>query len=95
MGALEEGGKVAAATVDAMRSVPLAIALLAVNAGFLGFSGYFLSQVSANASERNKAQMELISTLVTKVAERDCRSPTRTGMKSILYQNTLTPPELK
>ena len=94
MGVTEEGGRVATATVDAMKSVPLAIALLVVNAGFLAFSGYFLSQVAANASARDKAQTELISTLVTKVAERDCRAPTRTGMRSILYQNSLTPNEL-
>jgi hypothetical protein len=72
MGVTEEGGKVVTATVDAMRSVPLAIALLAVNAGFLGFSGYFLSQVSVNARERDKVQGELITTLVTKIADRDC-----------------------
>jgi hypothetical protein len=64
MNIIEEGSKVASATVDAMRSVPLAIALLVVNVGFLCFAGYVLGQVAANAGERNRSQMELIGKLV-------------------------------
>jgi hypothetical protein len=71
MGVTEEAGKVAVATVGAMQSSPLAIALLVVNMGFLGFCGYVLGEVAANASERNKQQMELIARLVTDI--RDCR----------------------
>jgi hypothetical protein len=68
-GVAEEAGKVASTAVESMKSVPLAIALLVVNAAFLGFNGYVLSEVSANARERNKDQMELIGRLV-----KDCRS---------------------
>lgn len=68
MGVTEEVGRVADTAVGAMKSVPLALALLLVNAGFLGFNGYVLSEVSTNARERNKDQMELIGRLVS-----DCR----------------------
>ena len=75
MGLTEEAGRVATVTVDAMRSSPLAIALLLVNVGFLAFAGYVLGEVAANASERNKQQMDLISRLVTDI--RDCRQGSR------------------
>jgi len=71
----EEVGKVAASTLDAMKSTPLAIALLVVNVGFLGFAAYVLGEVAANASERNKSQLELISNLVRDI--RDCRQPAK------------------
>jgi hypothetical protein len=69
-GAIEEGAKVASTTVEAMKSVPLAIALLVVNLGFLAFAGWVLTQVANNAGERNKSQMELISKLAEDL--RDC-----------------------
>jgi hypothetical protein len=67
----EQVGKVANSAVEAMKSTPLAIALLVVNVGFLGFAAYVLGEVAANASERNKTQMELISGLVHDI--HDCR----------------------
>jgi hypothetical protein len=75
MGVTEEAGKVGAAAVGAMSSQPLAIALLIINIGFLGFAGYVLGEVAANASERNKGQMELIAKLVGDI--RDCRGGAR------------------
>jgi hypothetical protein len=60
----EEAGKVATATVSAMSSQPLAIALLVVNIGFLAFAGYVLGEVAANAQARNEGQMNLIEKLV-------------------------------
>lgn len=86
----EEAGKVASSTIEAMKSVPLAIALLVVNIMFLGFSGYILNTVANNASERNKQQLEMITTLI-----KDCRPPAKTGMRSLLYRDTITPEELK
>jgi flagellar biogenesis protein FliO len=50
-----------------MKSTPMALALLVINLAFIGFSIFVLSKVSANAAERNKSQIELISTLI-----RDC-----------------------
>jgi hypothetical protein len=67
----EEVAKVATSTLDAMKSTPLAIALLVVNVGFLGFAAYVLGEVAANANERNKSQLELINNLVRDI--RDCR----------------------
>jgi hypothetical protein len=65
--------KIASDTVSAMKSVPLAIALLVVNVGFLGFAAYILGEVAENARERNKVQTDLISSLVRDI--RDCRQP--------------------
>jgi Tfp pilus assembly protein PilV len=58
-----------------MKSTPLAIALLVVNVGFLGFAAYVLGEVAANASERNKSQLQLITDLVKDI--RDCRQPAK------------------
>jgi hypothetical protein len=83
MSPIETTGKIAAGTVEAMKSTPLALALLIVNVGFLGFAAYIMGQVSANASERNKAQLELIQTLVKDI--RDCRqAPKPTAMLHLL-----------
>ena len=71
MGVTEEAGRVGSAAVSAMSSQPLAIALLIINVGFLGFAGYVLGKVATNASERNKNQMDLIGRLVGDI--RDCR----------------------
>ena len=71
MGVTEEAGKVGTAAVGAMASTPLAIALLIVNLGFLGFAGYVLGEVAESARTRNATQMELISKLVGDI--RDCR----------------------
>ena len=68
---VQEAGKVAAGAIEAMKSTPLAIALLIVNVGFLGFAAFVLGEVATNASERNKTQMDLIGTLVKDI--RDCR----------------------
>lgn len=80
MGAIEEGAKVAESAVGAMKSVPLAIALLLVNVGFLGFAAYLLGEVSANARERQKDQTELIAKLVGDI--RDCHKGVPGGGKS-------------
>jgi hypothetical protein len=71
MSIAESAAKTATATVEAMKSTPLAIALLVVNVGFLGFAAFVLGEVATNASERNKTQMELITNLVRDI--RDCR----------------------
>lgn len=71
----EEVARVATSTLDAMKNTPLAIALLVVNVGFLGFAAYVLGEVAANASERNKSQLELISTMVKDI--RDCKQGPR------------------
>ena len=76
MGLTEEAGKVGTAAVSAMASTPLAIALLLVNVGFLGFAGYVLGEVAEGARTRNATQMDLISKLVTDI--RDCRAGPKT-----------------
>jgi len=75
MGLTDEAGKVANTAVGAMSGSPLAIALLVVNIGFLGFCGYILGEVAANAAIRNQTQMDLIVKLVGDI--RDCRQGPR------------------
>jgi hypothetical protein len=72
---IEATGKAASAVATAMTGSPLALALLVVNIGFLGFAAYLLGEVAANAAERNKSQTELISKLVTDI--RDCKQGPR------------------
>ena len=97
MGITEEAGKVGTAAVGAMASTPLAIALLIVNIGFLGFSGYILGEVAEGARVRNETQMNLIEKLVTDI--RDCRAGPRPGVwippeypPSFTDINSVTPP---
>ncbi len=71
MGVTEEAGKVATSAISALSGTPTAIALLVINAIFLGFTVYVLGEVAANSAERNKTQSELISKLVSDI--RDCR----------------------
>jgi len=72
----ERVGKVATSTVEAMKSTPMALALLLVNVCFLGFAAYMLGAVASNSAERNKSQIELITKLVGDI--RDCRQGPRT-----------------
>lgn len=75
---LTEGAtKVASTAVEAMRSVPLAIALLLVNVGFLAFAAYVLGQVAVNASERHKTQTELTGVLIKEIAACNARASGR------------------
>jgi hypothetical protein len=90
MGAVEEAAKVGTAAVESMKSAPLAIALLLVNLGFIGFNGYILSAVASNANERNKTQMDLIARLANDV--RECSLRPRTSYRSPLF---LPPPPLR
>lgn len=71
MSMTQEAGKVVNSAIGAMASTPLAIALLIVNVGFLGFAAYVLGEVANNSSERNRTQSDLITKLVTDI--RDCR----------------------
>lgn len=92
MNVVETSGKVATEIVTSLKSAPLAIALLIVNIGFLAFATYLLGQVSANASERNKSQIELITRLVTDI--RDCRqgpSSMYRNNRSIMFKDFWRP----
>jgi hypothetical protein len=89
-GPVEEAGKVAGSTIEAMKSVPLALALLVVNCIFIAFNGYILSAVASNAAERNKTQMDLIGQMVHDI--RDCRQgPKLQSARSLLF---LPPPPI-
>ena len=60
---IKESAEAISATAKALQSTPLAFALLIINIGFLAFAAYVLGEVSSNAQERNKNQMELINKL--------------------------------
>ncbi len=75
MGVTEEAGKLAGGVVDAMKGVPMLLAMLLVNLGFLGIIVYFMGEAAANAGKRNEQQLSLIERLVTDI--RDCRQGPR------------------
>jgi hypothetical protein len=78
MGITEEAGKIGAAAMASMSGTPLAIALLLVNIGFLGFAAFVLGEVAEAAQLRNKTQMELIAQMITDI--RDCRQGSRPNL---------------
>ena len=65
---IKESVEAVTQTAKIMQSTPLAFALLIVNVGFLAFAAYVLGEVSANAQERNRNQMELIGKLSAQCA---------------------------
>ena len=75
MGITEEAGKVAGGVVEVMKGAPVILALLLVNAAFIGIFTYFLGQVSARVGTRDTAQLALIEKLVGDI--RDCRQGPR------------------
>lgn len=77
MGITEEAGKAAGSVIDAMKGVPMLLAMLIVNLGFLGIIVYFMGEAAANAGKRNEQQLALIERLVTDI--RDCRQGPRTN----------------
>jgi hypothetical protein len=63
----EAVSSVANSAIGAMKSTPMALALVIVNIIFLVFATYVLSEVSSRSKDRDKTQSELITSLV-----RDC-----------------------
>jgi hypothetical protein len=53
MGALEEGGKVATATVESLKSQPLALALIVINVLFIGFVSFVLHSLKDQAERKD------------------------------------------
>ncbi|MFH0298339.1 hypothetical protein AAFX91_14070 [Bradyrhizobium sp. 31Argb] len=66
MGVAEEGGKVATATVESLKSQPLALALVVVNVLFLLGGGYILHDIAQNL----KGQQERKDMLLADLARR-------------------------
>lgn len=54
MGAAEEGGKVATATVESLKSQPLALALVLINVLFLVGGGFVLHDIANRIEARNE-----------------------------------------
>jgi hypothetical protein len=83
----EQAAKVAGGVIEVMKGAPVILALLLVNAAFIGIFTYFLGQVSARVGDRDNAQLALIQKLVTDV--RDCRQPRNQSYdpttKSMIY----------
>jgi hypothetical protein len=75
MNATEEAGKVATGTVEALKTQPLALALVVVNVLFLIAGSYFLhflAQTAADATTRKDAQ---ITNLLEKCFAREESKP--------------------
>jgi hypothetical protein len=70
IGAIEEGGKVAVGTIEALKSQPLALALVIVNVLFLLTGGYFLHDLKSSVQERNQRHDEQFSTLLERCVGR-------------------------
>lgn len=56
--------KLTGEALAALKSSPLALALVCVNLAFLVFAGYVLGEIAESSRDRNKAQIELIERLV-------------------------------
>jgi hypothetical protein len=74
MGAIEEGGKVASGIVDGLKHQPLALALVIINALFLGSVGYVLHRVGEINSAAAIRRDELLADLA-----RNCVVPPPAG----------------
>ncbi len=59
-----------------------------MNVGFLGFAAYVLGEVAANARERNKSQLELITNLV-----RDIQTAARVRHRAGSFPSGLKEPD--
>jgi hypothetical protein len=73
-GAIEETGKVAVSTIDAMKTQPLAVALVVVNVLFLAVGGYFAHDFFGGIGATLEKRDALVRDLVKAVAS--CPSST-------------------
>lgn len=68
VGAIEQGGKVAAGTVEALKSQPLALALVVVNVLFLAVGAYVMHAVAARHEAEAERRVAFLHNLL-----KDCR----------------------
>lgn len=87
MGAIEEGGKAIGVIADSMKSAPLALALLLVNAAFIAFFGYLTHVVGVNARDRDRETAGLIKALAA-----DCRAAGRPAINFRSSHSRTAPP---
>ena len=67
MGALEEGGKVAVGTVEALKTQPLALALIVINVIFLLGTGFTLFNIMDRVNAANVRHDTMLTNIL-----RDC-----------------------
>ena len=65
MGAMEEGGKVATSVVDSLKGTPMVLALLVINAVFIGFLTYVAHTMSKKNEADIAANQELIKQILS------------------------------
>jgi uncharacterized protein HemX len=68
--ALQEGAKVASGTVEALRSQPLALALIVVNVLFLGSAVWLFHEVSMQTAEERNHRNALLTQALTSCGEK-------------------------
>lgn len=59
MSATEEGGKVAVSIIDALKTQPMALALIVINFGFLIMIGYILHSLNAGTERKDNLLADL------------------------------------
>ena len=73
MGAMEEGGKVATSTVEALKSQPLALALIIVNVLFLAFMMFIIHSLKETTERKDALLSELARNCVVPTAPKGDR----------------------
>ena len=63
-GVVEEGGKVATGVIEALKSQPIALALIVMNIIFVGAVGLGAHALNIRTTQRYQAQDELIHKLI-------------------------------
>ena len=57
MGITEEAGKAAGSVIDAMKGVPMLLAMLLVNLGFLGIIVYFMGEAAPTPARETSSNL--------------------------------------
>jgi hypothetical protein len=69
--AFEAGGKVAQATIEALKSQPVALALVLINVIFLITGGFMFHELAESSRQNRAATYKLLTAMV----ERNCVMP--------------------
>ena len=91
VGALEEGGKALGGVVDAMRSQPLAIALVIMNLGLLTYLYYYTSRITSRTETTAAALFEANNKLFAQFGSivKDANELTEKALHCILPSDAL------
>ena len=80
MGAVEEGGKVATTVVDSLKGTPMVLALLVINAVFIGFLTYVAHTMSGKNQAETLANQEMIKQILNSCFDKRSEIPPTKSM---------------